>query len=387
MSTARYRTPAELDSLIPRSLVSLTTPDDEPPWPVEAAQNTERARSIDAVPNSARVRNLDPGIESRAAIQYPTTSIDAFLREPEPDVDMLVEGLGLAAVSSNILAGPPKSLKTLGALQLGLCVSTVDEEGNWLPFLGYPIARGGPVLFIEEEGGRHPLRRRLERQAAGLGATPAIEFVLFAGIRLDEEPSYRRLLATATYHQPALLVLDPFGFLHGSDENKPSAMAPIMRRLSRLANEAETCVITIHHVTKPQADRPAGRLGDRNRGASSITAGVDGSYLLDRKGGDTARLRASFRDHEPIDVTVELDPETLLLHRIEATKAATKIDPDDLAAYITTRHRVTALETAKHFDVRSKETARTALEALEGVDWHDDGPRGQRVYFMEGTAQ
>jgi hypothetical protein len=308
-------------------------------------------------------------------------------REPESDVDMLVEPLGLAAISTNIVGGPPKSLKTLAMTQLALCVSTVDDEGHWLPFLDYPITRGGSVLFIEEEGGRHPLRRRVERQAAGLGAAPAIEFILFAGIRLDEEPSYRRLLATAQYHEPALIVLDPFAFMHSQDENRPAAMAPIMRRLSRLSNEAETCVVVIHHVTKPQADRPAGRLGDRIRGASSITAGVDGFYLLDRKGGDVARLRGEFRDHEPIDVTVELDPETLLLHRVEATKAATKIDPDDLVAFIAARHRVTALDTAKHFDVRSKETARTALEALEGVDWHDDGPRGQRVYFMDGTAQ
>ena len=154
-----------------------------------------------------------------------------------------------------------------------------------------------------------------------------------------------------------------------------------MRRLSTLATEVETCVVVIHHVTKPQADRPSGRLGDRIRGASSITAGVDGFLLLDRKGGDQATLRGEFRDHEPIEVAVELDPETLLLRRVDLPHAATKIDGDELRAFLAERPQVTAKEVMARLGLRSKATVRTAIESLPGVDWYD-GPRNTRFYTL-----
>jgi len=315
---------------------------------------------------------------------YPTVSFRQFATEPEPAFPMLLEGLGLPAVGSVMVGGPPKSLKTLAMTQLALCVSSRDEDGDPLPFLDFPIERGGRVLFVEEEGGRAPLRRRIERQRAALGADPAIELLLFAGVRLDDERSFRRLHGTVVALSPALVVLDPFSFLHGQDENKPTAMAPIMKRLSRLATQGETCVVVIHHVTKPNADRPAGRLGDRIRGASSITAGVDGFLLLDRKGNDRAQLRGEFRDHEPIDVTVELDPDTLLLHRVDAPAVDRKVAADDLAAYVIEEGRVTRRDVVVRFpEVRSKNTAGALLEALPGIDWYeaDDG-RKTRFYRM-----
>jgi hypothetical protein len=339
--------------------------------------------------STADLDAMIPGVRPRIvpSDSYATTSIDSFLAEPDPDNPSLVDGLGIPAVGTTILAGPPKSLKTLLASQLALCVSTLEdgrEDGDWMPFLDLPVPCGGVVLFVEEEGGRNPLRRRIERQRVGLGASPSIEFLLFNQIRLDAEASFKRLLATAKYHEPALIVLDPFAFLHSQDENKPAAMAPIMRRLSQLAGEAETSVMVLHHVTKPQADRPAGRLGDRIRGASSITAGVDALFLLDRKGENRATLRGEFRDHEPIEFLLELDPETLLLRRLEVQKLAGKIDPDELLAFVRERVQVTRLHVAEHFGA-AKNTARDALEDHPSLDWYD-GPRKTRFY-KEGTDQ
>lgn len=164
-------------------------------------------------------------------------------------------------------------------------------------------------------------------------------------------------------------------------------MAPIMKRLSRLATEGETCVVVIHHVTKPNADRPAGRLGDRIRGAGSITAGVDGFLLLDRKGGDRAQLRGEFRDHEPIEVMVELDPETLLLDRVDAPTPDRKVSDGELTAFVTEQGRVTRRDVADRFGLRSKNTAGAMLEALPGIDWYDDGTGRRTRYYRMGTGQ
>ena len=115
---------------------------------------------------------------------FPTVSLERFLAEPESDEPGLVDGIGLRAIGTNILGGPPKSLKTLLMSHLALCVSSI-EDGEPVPFLDLPITGGGPVLFVEEEGGRQPFRRRISRQQAGLGVTGAIEFLMHAGVRLD----------------------------------------------------------------------------------------------------------------------------------------------------------------------------------------------------------
>ena len=323
---------------------------------------------------------------------YPTVSLSRFVTEAEPEFPMLVAGLGLPAVGSVMLGGPPKSLKTLFMTQLSLCVSSLDDDDEPLPFLDLPVSRGGVVLFVEEEGGRAPLRRRIERQRSALNLRvddPALEFLLFAGVALDNDASFRRLDATVAAHAGALamVVLDPFSFLHHQDENKPASMAPIMKRLSRLATDNETCVVVIHHVTKPQADRPAGRLGDRIRGASSITAGVDGFLLLDRKGDDRAQLRGEFRDHEPIELSVELDPETLLLHRVDSPTVERKVADAELTAYLTEQGRVTRQDVAKRFGLRSKNTVAAILEAHPAVDWYDDDSGRHTRWYRLRTDQ
>lgn len=335
-------------------------PTDEPPWPDEPA--------IGGRPNAKQTTN--------DAVVKPI-SLAVFLAEPEPDGHDLVTGLGLPPVGVAILAGPPKSLKTMLAGQLAICLANADGP---LPFLDHDIPAGGSVLFVEEEGNRDRLRERFRRQVDGLGATdPAIELLLFTGVRLDDDASVKRLADAIRSASHRLAVLDPFGFLHGQDENKPAAMAPIMRRLARTAADCNTLILVLHHVTKPQADRPAGRLGDRIRGASSITAGVDALLVLDREGDRRAHLQGESRDAEPDDLHLELDTETLLLSPTDVPLAAGSTSIDGLRAFIEESGQVAASDVMKRFGIRSKATALAYLEALPGIDRYT-GPRGA-YYF------
>lgn len=337
------------------------------PVPVEPTYVPEEPAWIDEPVIGPRAETTAPG----------AISFRAFLHEPDPGYSELVTGLGIPDVGVTVLAGPPKSLKTMLAGQLAICIS--NDEG--IPFLGSAVERAGVVLFVEEEGNRHRLRERFRRQADGLGADgPAIEFLLFSGIRLDSVEWVRRLGAAIKQIEAGLVVLDPFSFLHGADENKPSAMAPIMRTLNRLAQENGTSILAIHHVTKPQADRPQGRLGDRIRGASSITAGVDALFVLDRTGDKRARLQSDARDAESVDIHLELDTDTLLLSPVDGPGKAGKVDSAELRAYIEERQQVTAAEVVARFGV-TKPTARTSLEGLEGIDWYE-GLRGMRTYTL-----
>ena len=364
VSAIRWMSPEEIDATLPE---------------VRAARAARPEPTYEPVPDEPDWLS-SPAIGRRVEAGLETIALDAFLHEPDPGYSELVTGLGIPDVGVSVLAGPPKSLKTMLAGQLAICLS----DGEGIPFLGSAIQRRGAVLFVEEEGNRHRLRERFRRQAEGLGAdAPALELLLFAGVRVDASESVRKLGAAIKGSEAALVVLDPFSFLHGADENKPSAMAPIMRTLNQLAQENGTSVLAIHHVTKPQADRPQGRLGDRIRGASSITAGVDALFVLDRTGDKRARLQSDARDAESVDVHLELDVETLLLSLAEVPALPGKVDREALDLFLATKQQVTVREVAQHFGA-SKNTAQTALDALR-LDTYD-GPRGTRFYIT-GTAQ
>jgi hypothetical protein len=320
-----------------------------------------------------------------------TITLGAFLAEEDSDDTDLVVGLGLPNAGVGVLAGPPKSFKTLLALQLSICLSAGGGTAP-LPFLGHEIPRGGSVLFVEEEGGRKKLRKRLRRQIDGLEADdPAIELLLFSDLRLDDQHAVKRIVDAMRSNGHVAGILDPFGFMHSKDENKPSDMGPIMHSLNRAATEASALILALHHVTKPQAGRPAGRIGDRIRGASSITAGVDSLFVLERVAERGARLQGESRDAEPINIHLEFDEVTLLLTPVDGPARTSDpagvermVTDDELLAFAAAKGRVTATHVMERFGVKSKATALSCLRAHPGLEVVDTGPRGTLYFGVKG---
>jgi hypothetical protein len=315
-----------------------------------------------------------------------TTSLSDFLGEEGSDTADLVTGLGLPDVGVGVLAGPPKSFKTLLASQLAVCVSASRGTAP-LPFLGREIPRGGSVLFVEEEGGRKKLRERFRRQIDGLQANdPAIELLLFSDLRLDDQRAVNRIVDAMRSNGHIAGILDPFGFMHSRDENRPSDMGPIMHVLNRAATASSSLVLALHHVAKPQAGRPAGRLGDRIRGASSITAGVDSLFVLERVAEIRARLQGESRDAESIDIHLEFDEATLLLTPVDgptrtavSTRTARIVSDERLLAFVVAKGEVTAADVMERFGIKSKETALSYLKELPGLEV-ETGPRGTFIF-------
>lgn len=319
-----------------------------------------------------------------------TITLGAFLAEEDPDDTDLVVGLGLPNAGVGVLAGPPKSFKTLLALQLAICLS--DGGGTApLPFLRHEIPRGGSVLFVEEEGGRRKLRERLRRQIDGLEADdPAIELLLFSDLRLDDRHAVKRIVDAMRNNGHVAGILDPFGFMHSQDENRPSDMAPIMHDLNRAATASSALLLALHHVTKPQAGRPTGRLGDRIRGASSITAGVDSLFVLERVAERGARLQGESRDAEPIDMHLEFDEVTLVLTPVDGPPrtsgragADRMVADDKLLAFAAGKGQVTATQVMERFRVKSKATALSCLKAHPGLEVVGTGARGTILFGVK----
>ncbi|HUG47984.1 MAG TPA: AAA family ATPase [Candidatus Limnocylindria bacterium] len=300
----------------------------------------------------------------------------SLLAEPEPAFDWLAEGI-IPATGVVVLAGDPKSFKTLKALQLAVVVGGAARD-----FLGRTV-RHGPVVFVEEEGSRHKLRERIRLMSDGLGLsdTPEIHFALHEGVRLDQGSSVALLGGLVAEVSPRLVVLDPLVMLHSGDENKASEMSRVMRALISLAAEHDCCVVVVHHVNKPQAERKPTRSAQRLRGSSAFAGATDANLILDRDGDYTARLRGEYRDAEPVDLYLELDPATLLLTPTDPPESLRKVTRPDLLAYVRERGRVGVKLVADHFGV-TRNTARTALSEAVAAGALDEALDGRAtVYF------
>jgi AAA domain len=226
--------------------------------------------------------------------------------------------------------------------------------------------------------------------AHGMGIDPPsdLRLLLHQGIRLDVPASVAELRAIVADARPVLVVLDPLVMLHSGDENKPSEMARVIRPLTEIAAEFETCVVIVHHVNKPSSDRKPTRLAQRFRGASSFAGATDANVILDRV-GDSIHVRAEFRDAEDTDLWLELDPDTLLLEETLApTKAGAKVTAGELLAYIGNQGEVGAKDTAERFSV-SRNTAKAALTGLvsEGrLETWQQGYRGEYRFRVRGLV-
>ena len=92
-------------------------------------------------------------------------------------------------------------------------------------------------------------------------------------------------------------------------------------------------------------------------------------------------------DGEPVDLTLELDPSTLLLRSVEPgpARVPSKIAPDEMLAFVGETGTVTARMVAERFGV-VKNTARATLEG----DARPGRVQGREVgdrYFIAGAGQ
>lgn len=336
-----------------------------------AQQRRAQAAAFGAPPVTAQPRPRTAG-----ALQ-PLSWTDVLSHRDEP-VRQLVDGI-IPEAALTVLAGPPKIGKSLLLDQIGVAVASASVG----EILGRPVRRHGPVLLIFEEGTLEGIGYRLRRQAGALLATdPELQVLHLARIRLDNRQSVQTLRALVRDLQPVMVGLDPLNRLHGADENRPSQMTPVMNALAGIAYDFGCSVVTTHHLAKPSVER-RGSVWDRFRGASSIRSGTDANLALDGN-GTSVRLEGEFRDMEPLKLHLEMDRDALLFRPGEAPKAPSKIDADDLLAFVQERERVGATDVMDRFEC-SRHTALDALDAHPDLDYAP-GLRGARLYFIAGAA-
>lgn len=240
------------------------------------------------------------------------SAIDA-LATKEP-MRYLVDQM-LAYPSLCILYGGPGSLKSMLLADLAVCVASGKR---WLENMPGDRDRPGvslateahPVLWVDADNGPRRTDIRIGALLRGhmLPSTTSINYISMPFPALDASSTsfMTEFIDFVKRNGFRLVIIDNLGLITGNVEENSAAMASVMGRLRRLAEEAECAVVLIHHQRKSAAngDAKGVRKGETLRGHSSIEAALDLALQVERKPGtdSIAIIPTKVRDFLSFDI-------------------------------------------------------------------------------------
>jgi hypothetical protein len=187
---------------------------------------------------------------------------------PEQLVDGLVVQNAIAMLVANYGVG-----KSFVALDLALSIASGQPT-----FLGLPLRKSGPVLYVLAEGaGRFKLRVLAWKTAHGV--TRSLPFYwINVPVNLLEETEVDAFIKALQSIRPVFVVIDTLSrCLVGADENSQAMMTTAIESCERIRgsgtgkHEGPTLLI-LHHT---------GASGKRERGSTVIPGGIDTQIRLD----------------------------------------------------------------------------------------------------------
>lgn len=177
-----------------------------------------------------------------------------------PETDWLVEDMLVRAEATALVAdgGVGKSWITMA-----LALAVAGGEDN---FLGLPLKRHGPVLYVDEENSADLVLQRLKALGMDDRHRKNLDYIWYGGVDLLNEPE--KLLEEATELEPELIVVDSLSrVMLGAEENSNTDMTKLMRGgIVPLARETGASVVLVHHTDKN---------GTGMRGATSLRNAAD----------------------------------------------------------------------------------------------------------------
>ncbi len=220
--------------------------------------------------------------------------LGSAIREPE----WLVEDWWTLS-SHGIIAGLPKSYKSLVTLDLSLSVAS---ETKFLGMYGINPKGCGPVLVVQQENSLPLIRDRLYKisHSRGLqtGAAeiagdntlifklpPSLPIMFYNDFAFDMTmPDDRESIEEIIRNEGIrLVVFDPlYLMIGGADENQASEMRPILSWLLRLRNLYNCSVVVVHHWGKGSSGRGGRGLGGtRLLGSTTIYGWLEAALYLE----------------------------------------------------------------------------------------------------------
>jgi hypothetical protein len=182
-----------------------------------------------------------------------------------------------------IFGGEWASGKSLIALDLAISVATGI---HWMGRI--PIAKVGPVIYVDEENNARNVTRRLSRMVRGrnldpdLAASIPLRYLTKNHLRLDAPRGLSTLRTEIEAHRPVLVVLDSLIRFHGADENSNTDMAALFgEAIVPLATKYNCAFVVLDHMRKPSKEDERFDQGHRVRGAGDKAGVGDGVWTIE----------------------------------------------------------------------------------------------------------
>jgi len=211
-----------------------------------------------------------------------TVDVAAALNATLPPVPWIADGW-LGEGDLVIFGGEWASGKSLIALDLAISVATGI---HWMGRI--PIAKTGPVLYVDEENNSRNVTRRLSRMIRGrnldpdLAASIPLRYLTKNHLRLDAPNGLSTLRTEIETHRHVLVVLDSLIRFHGADENSNTDMAALFgEAIVPLATKYGCAFVVLDHMRKPSKDDERFDQGHRVRGAGDKAGVGDGLWTVE----------------------------------------------------------------------------------------------------------
>lgn len=152
------------------------------------------------------------------------------------------------------------------------------------------VAQTHPVLYLAAEAPLTTLRRiRAWETLNGQRAGNLV--VVREPVNLLDSAEVKILIDDCQNWHPPLVILDTLACsMAGGDENSPRDMGLLLSAAKRIQHQLDATVLFLHHP---------GKVGDDERGHSSLRGACDAMLLVKRKGDEVTVSSSKLRDGEP----------------------------------------------------------------------------------------
>ena len=209
-----------------------------------------------------------------------------YIMSPHPPVEWVIEKL-IHERSVSIFYGEPGAKKSWALLSLAVNVALGKA---WLGLNTVPKK----VLIIDEEAGDDWMANRLSAAIRGeLGnENTQVEFVSFAGFKLDDKEDASEVEQLIIDRQAGLVIIDALSDCMVGDENSKQDTQPVFTTLKRIATRTNAAIVLIHHSNKAGGYRGSSAI----KGAIDLLAKIEseeGSSWINVKTEKTRNIEAT----------------------------------------------------------------------------------------------
>jgi len=305
-----------------------------------------------------------PAADTAAAdepeVVTPMDAIDVgTLHGTPPEREWLIRD-HIPAATLTTLSGDGGAGKTMLALQLAVAVALADRPSG-AHWLGLPIERPGPVIFVTAEEEFEEVWRRLHRILDAEGKACAdLTGRLFVKSIDDDDPTFwgldragkvrpTRLLleleALVEKVRPSLVIVEAIADINGIDELKRGLVAQALRLPRNMTYRTKAAFMLIAHPSRSGQDRGTGESG-----STHFFNGVKSFLYLTKQDADPEQKQLVFRkgNYGPPVSTIPIQWERGRYARVQAMsdlqKLAAEAEIDEVFL------RCLALRTARRFE-------------------------------------